>query len=67
MPFLSAELFDGIAGDDGDQAHRFGDDHLHLRHQALDLDVGDDGLEPVACAEVRASAVAAQPVDLGCR
>src|SRR5580765_88476 len=64
---LEPDLLDGVARDHGDEAHRLVHDHLHLRHQAVRLHLGDDPVEPVPRADVRAGAVAAEAVDLGRR
>src|SRR6476620_2549816 len=64
---LEPELLDSVARDDGDEADGVADHDLDLRHEAVDLDVGDDPVEAVAGADVRPAAVAAHAVDLGGR
>src|SRR3954452_19166115 len=64
---LEAELLDGIPRHHRDQPDRVADDHLDLRHQPLDLDVGDDCVEAVARAQVCGARLTAQPVDLARR
>src|SRR5262249_5522243 len=64
---LEPELLDRVARDDRDETDRVADDHLDLRHQALDLDVGDDCVEAVACTQVRGARLAAEPLDLARR
>src|SRR5579884_3877861 len=66
-PGLEAEVLDRVARDDGDEPHRVADDHLDLRHQALDLHVGDDRVEAVAGAQVCRARLAAQALDLARR
>src|SRR5262249_15610061 len=66
-PLAEIELLDSIAGDDGDEPDGVGDDHLHLGHEALDLDVGDDGVEPVASAEMGRSGIPARALSLARR
>ena len=64
IPSFRPSSSDRVPRDDRDEPHGLGDDELHLRHQALDLDGGHGGAETIARAEMRALAVAAQPVDL---
>jgi hypothetical protein len=63
---IEADLLDGVARDDGDEAHRLVDDDLDLRHQPVGLHVRDDSAQPITSADVRSLAVTAQTVDLGC-
>src|SRR6202035_849160 len=46
---------------------RVADDNLDLRHQPVDLDVGDHPAEAVSGRDHRFAAVTAEPVDLGRR
>ena len=67
IPDAQIEFLDRVAGDHRDQPNRIADDHFDLRHQPIDLDVGDDRVEAIARAQMRGTGLTAQPVDLARR
>src|SRR4051812_15668214 len=64
--WCQSQVLRRLPGDDGDEAPAAHDVELDLGQQALDLDVADDALQPVARAE-RLRLLAAQPLNLARR